>query len=196
MPREDRTRDGRGATRRAVLKAVGAAGLAAAGSGAASARRADLAALGDAAAEYSSTARQRAAVETYADGAVAALADRGVVDGVADLDFEAADATALWRDGRATAQVVAATETATHDVEVVVRPHLGEAYATARPHDGGGGVTATQDDGDVSTENCYTDHRCSSYDCADDIRFCQYEERQCCDYDDCTEWTNDGCCTC
>jgi hypothetical protein len=184
------------ASRRAVLRAAGASGLAFAATGAASARHADLAAMNEAAASYDSTGSRRAAVETYADGAVAALADRGVVAGLDAFDFGDADVTGLLMDDRATAQVVASTRTATHEVEVVARPQIGEAYATARRLDGGGGVTATQDDDGVTTQGCYTEHRCSSSECVDDIRFCQYEERQCCDYDDCTEWTNDGCCNC
>lgn len=188
------SRDGSETTRRRVLAAVGAAGLTAAVSGVAIGRRVDPAATG-VVAGYGSTARRREAVETYADAAVAALVERGVLDGIDDLDFEAAEVTPLRMDGRATAQVVAATETDAHEVEVVVRPHLGEGYATARSLDGGG-VTATQDGDGVTVENCYTDHRCSSSECVDDIRFCQYEERQCCDYDDCTAWTNDGCCNC
>lgn len=181
------------ASRRAVLRAAGGASLAFAGVGVAGARHANLA---DAAAGYRSTASQRAAVESYADGAVAALADRGVVDGLSAFDFADADAFGLRMDGEATAQVVASAETDAHEVDVVVRPHLGEAYATARRLDGGGGLTATQDDDGVTVRNCYTDHRCSSSECVDDIRFCQYEERQCCDYDDCTAWSNDGCCNC
>lgn len=206
MSRNDDTRGSTGPNRRSVLKAVGAsavAGVAAAGN--ASADEGPITDLDRFEAEFAGTGRARWAVAEHADAVLAELADRGYLDtadssafdlSAVGTDREDARATSVWLDGDPTAQIEATTETATHEVQLVVRPHLGESYATARRFDESDPITVRDSGDDVSTEGCWTESRCTCDPC--DLNSCIYQERTCCDGlsggVDCGSWSDEGCC--
>ncbi|WP_276299738.1 hypothetical protein [Halorussus lipolyticus] len=205
MPRNDSNRGSTGPNRRSILKAVGAsavAGVAAAGNASAESAVADLDRFER---SFASSHRAGWAVAEHAGTVVAELADRGYLDtadpsafdlSAVGTDREDASVMGVWLDGEATAQIETVRETATHEIRLVVRPHLDESYATAKPLDGGDPITVRDEGGDVSTSGCWTESRCTCDPC--DLNSCVYEERTCCDGlsdgVDCGSWSDSGCC--
>jgi hypothetical protein len=190
------------ASRRSVLRAVGAG--AATGftlAGTATARETD--GFDGAHLAYRDPDAARRAVHEHADRVLATLVERGFLDGANDLAFDDRELTPLQRDGAETAQIAVAAQTDTHEVEVVVRPQLGEAWGTARPDGAYESITVRDDDGGVTTQDCYTEHKCEDSSCASGGG-CQYYERTCCNNltksvgtaEDCDAWETDGCCPC
>lgn len=191
-------------TRRSVLKGIGASAVAGiAVTGTASAK--PIAEISRVEGAYDDTARARWAVAEHADPVLAELAANGVLDrgNVAELDFEDLSVAAIVKDGTPTAQLETTTDVDGDEVEVLVRPETGRAYATVRTDGDVYTVESAAGSDDVTTQDCTYEHRClTDQYCSDGG--CQYQERACCDNlsssevgtADCGDWTNDGCCPC
>jgi hypothetical protein len=197
----------REASRRTVLRTVGAAGLAAAATGSASAQDTDLGAMASVADRYAAPSAAREAATEHAGRVLSELADRGYLDAgdASAFDFspvgtdrDGARTMSLRMDGTVTAQIAATRSTDGHEITLVVRPELGESYASVKPTDGGSGLTVRDDGGDVGTQGCWTESRCTCEVC--DLNSCIYQERNCCDGlsdgVDCGSWSDEGCCGC
>lgn len=195
------------ASRRKLLEGASVGAMVAVGaSGAASAQHTDPGEMAAVEARYDTPGAVRAAVDEHAGRVLDELAARGVLDGgAAAFDYAAvgsdgdgARVMSLWTGDAATAQISLVRETDSHEVTLVVRPELGESYASAKPVDGGGGVTVRDDGGDVGTQGCWTESRCTCDVC--DLNSCVYQERTCCDGlsdgVDCGSWSDEGCCGC
>lgn len=204
-----------GTTRRRLLKSIGATGLAFGAVGSASAADVPTGKLNRVETAYETPARARWAASQHADPVLAELADRGVLerDDVAELDFEDVETKGVYKDGEAVAHVATETEFDGSSVEFAVRPETGRAYATVRT-DGGDVYTveSAAGDDDVTTQGeCWYEHKCESVACSSGGG-CLYLERECCCQDgttglssddvgttcneSCTDWYEDGCCTC
>lgn len=193
-------------TRRSVLKGIGASAVAGiAVTGTASAK--PIAEMGRVEVAYDDAARARGVVAEHADPVLAELAANGVLarGDVAELDFDDLSVDALAKDGTPTAQLETTTDVDGGEVEVLVRPETGRAYATVRTDGDVYTVESAAGSDDVSTQDCYYEHRCTNLSC-DTAGECVYQERECCDnltqgeigtsdYD-CGNWYNDGCCLC
>lgn len=199
MPSEKNT-----ASRRRILKAVGSTGLAFSATGLASgAGTSDEVTKLEA--NYRSTDAAQQAVADYAAPVLAELARRDVLEQgeATELDFsgvesrvaDGATVKGLRTDAGPTAHVETTTELDDGRVEVAVRPGSGRAYATVRTDDGDVyTIESAAGSDDVSTQDCWYEHKCESYMCGIGS-YCQYLERECC-ATSCTDWYDDGCCSC
>lgn len=203
------------ATRRGVLKAVGAGAAVSVGlgtAGSATARPNRLSGVQrELKASYLDPSATKAAFLDNAGDVLATLAERGFLERgtVEELpldtfqrpdEYAAADGvhvTALRKNGVDTAHIVVSTETPTHEVEIVVQPELGRAYARAIPDDGEPELVASTDD--VSPEGpCWWETDCKAECCVvdGDCRATEYE-RSCCEQGgltDCDYWSPTGDC--
>jgi hypothetical protein len=191
-------------TRRRLLKSIGATGLAVSATGFASATSASDEPT-ELEARYRSLDVAQQAVADHAAPVLAELADRGVLErgDATELEFggvesrmaDGATVKGLRKGDATTVHVETTTELDDGHVEIAVRPSTGRAYATVRPDDGDAyTIESEAGSDDVSTTSCWYEHKCASYMCGIGS-YCQYLERECC-ANSCTDWYDDGCCSC